>query len=424
MFIDRVQIEVSAGSGGNGIIAFRREKFVAQGGPFGGSGGKGGNVIFEVDLGLKTLLDFRYNKKYHAKNGENGKSKAQHGKNAEDLILKVPPGTMIYNDDTDELLFDLTQKDQREMIAKGGRGGRGNVELARAGKHSLEISENGEPGITLNVRLELKLISDVGLVGLPSVGKSSLISVISKSKPKIAAYHFTTLVPNLGVTKAQDGRSFVVADLPGLIQGASEGKGLGLQFLRHIERTKVILHVVDMGSFEGRNPIEDFQTINEELKNHQMNLEHKKMIVVANKMDLPQAHENLQKFQKEFPNYQVFPISTVTRSGIEELLLYTADMVDKYEQEKDLIIEQPTYKVYEFKKEIDFEINKLEDNIYSVTGPSIQKLLAMTNFSTYDNIRRFSNKIKNMGVDDALREAGVQAGDLIKVEEFEFEFED
>ncbi len=420
MFVDRVEIEVNAGDGGNGIIAFRREKFVALGGPFGGSGGKGGDVVFEVDLGLKTLLDFRYNKKYSAKPGENGRTKAQHGKNADELVLKVPPGTMVYNNDTGDLLFDLTQEGQRETVCTGGRGGRGNFELAKAGKHSLEISENGEPGESINIRLELKLISDVGLVGLPSVGKSSLISVISKSRPKIGAYHFTTLAPNLGVTKAKDGRSFVVADLPGLIEGASQGKGLGLQFLRHIERTKVILHILDMGSFEGRDPLEDFETINSELKTYKMDLEKKDMIVVANKMDLPDAEENLKRFKETYKDIDVYPISTITKEGIDLLLLKTADKIDAYEEKP---YERPNYKVYEFKKENDFEINILDDGTFEVTGPSIERLLAMTNFSTYDNIRRFSNQLRHMGVDDALIKAGVQSGDIVSVDGYEFEFE-
>lgn len=421
MFVDRVKIDVKAGNGGNGIIAFRREKFVAQGGPFGGSGGKGGNVIFQVDLGLRTLLDFRYNKKYEAPNGENGKNKAQHGKNAEDLILRVPPGTMIYDDNSNELLYDLTEEDQQETIAIGGRGGRGNFELAKAGKHSLEISENGEPGAEVNVRLELKLISDVGLVGLPSVGKSSLISVVSKSRPKIAAYHFTTLKPNLGVTQTRDGRSFVIADLPGLIEGAHLGKGLGHQFLRHVERTKIILHIIDMGSFEGRDPINDYEIITSEIKAHKMKLEQKDVIVVANKMDLPDAQENLKKFKEKYPNLKVMEISTLTKQGIEELLLVTADYIDNYQH---IEIEKPSFKVYEFKADTEYDINLLEDGVYSVTGPTIKKLIAMTNFSTYDNIRRLSNQFKHLGIDEALKEKGVKPGDIVDIEGYEFEFEE
>ncbi len=422
MFIDKVTFSLKAGDGGNGIIAFRREKYVAQGGPAGGSGGRGGDVYFEVDLGLKTLLDFNFNKKYKAPNGANGMNKEKHGKDADDLILKVPPGTMVYNDETNELLLDLTEERQKELIAKGGRGGRGNSELARAGKHALEISENGEPGAELQVRLELKLLSDVGLVGLPSVGKSSLISVISKAKPKVASYHFTTLNPKLGVTKTTDGRSFVVADLPGLIKGAHLGKGLGLQFLKHIERTKVLLHILDMGSFEGRDPIEDFETINEELHEYNMNLEKKEMIVVANKMDLPDAQDNLQKFQAKYKNLRVFPISTITKEGINELLLYTADKLDQYVGEVEL--EKPSYKVYEFKNEKDFEVEVLEEGLYEVTGKSIQKLLAMTNFSTYDNTRRFAHQLKKMGVEEVLKEKGIQPGDTVSLEGYMFDFEE
>lgn len=419
MFIDRVVIEVEAGAGGNGMVSFRREKFVALGGPSGGSGGRGGDIVFEVDLGLRTLLDFRYNRKYSAKPGENGKSKGMHGKNEDDLILKVPPGTMIYDDETGELLYDLTLENQREIVAKGGRGGRGNFELAKAGKHSLEISENGEPGGTVNIRLELKLIADVGLVGLPSTGKSSLISVVSKSKPKIAAYHFTTLKPNLGVVRSRDNRSFVIADLPGLIEGAHLGKGLGLQFLRHIERTKVIMHVLDMGSFEGRNPIEDFETINLELSSYKMNLENKKMIVVANKMDLPDAKENLKLFTKKYPQYKVYPISTTTKEGLDTLLLQTADLLETIHEVK--MEETPVQKIYEFKSETDFDVEVVE-GVYYLSGPTMEKIVAMTNFNTYDNIRRLSNKLKKMGVEDRLKEHGITPGDTVDLCGYQFEF--
>lgn len=422
MFIDKVKFQIKAGDGGNGIIAFRREKYVSKGGPAGGSGGSGGDVYFEVDLGLRTLLDFNFNKKYKANNGENGRNKEQNGKNAEPLVLRVPPGTMVYNEATGDLLFDLTQEGQRELVAHGGRGGRGNAELARAGQHSLEISENGAPGDELEIRLELKLLSDVGLVGLPSVGKSSLISVVSKARPKIASYHFTTLTPNLGVTKTKDNRSFVIADLPGLIEGAHLGKGLGHQFLKHIERTKVILHILDMGSFEGRNPIEDFETINKELLSHQMGLENKKMVVVANKMDLPEAEQNLKNFKKAYPNIEVFPISTVTREGTDTLLLYTADQVDAYEGQT--MEEKPSYKVYEFKTEKEFDVEILEDGTYYVYGEAIRKLLFMTNFSTYDNTRRFANQLKKMGVEDLLRERGIEPGNTVSLEGYIFEFEE
>lgn len=421
MFIDQVRIKVKGGDGGDGITAFRREKYVALGGPAGGSGGNGGNLIFEVDEGLRTLLDFSYNKKYSAPDGEKGRSKSQHGKDAEDLILKVPPGTSIYNDEDDTLICDLTHNKQQHIVSRGGRGGRGNVELARAGRAALEIRENGEPAKEMNVRLELKLISDVGLVGMPSVGKSTIISVVSKAKPKIAAYHFTTLTPKLGVTKTTDGRSFVVADLPGLIEGAAQGKGLGHQFLRHIERTKVILHVLDMGAFEGRDPIEDFETINEELYAYNYDLEQKKQLVVANKMDLPMAQENLAKFKEKYPEMEVVEVSALTKSGLELLLIKTADLLDsatEVETKKEHV------KVYKFTPEEDFRISRDDDGTFVVSGERIEKLFAMTDFSTYDNVRRFANQLRKMGVDDALRKAGIEPGEIVRIDDFEFEFND
>ncbi len=421
MFIDQVKITVKGGDGGDGITAFRREKYVALGGPAGGSGGHGGNLIFEVDEGLRTLLDFSFNKKYSAPDGEKGRSKSQHGKNADDLILHVPPGTSIYNEDTNELICDLTHNHQQHIVSRGGRGGRGNVELARAGRAGLEIRENGEPAKEVNVRLELKLISDVGLVGMPSVGKSTIISVVSKAKPKIAAYHFTTLTPKLGVTKTTDDRSFVIADLPGLIEGASLGKGLGHQFLRHIERTKVILHVLDMGSFEGRDPIEDFETINEELFAYNYDLEKKQQLVVANKMDLPMAEENLARFKAKYPDLDVVTVSALTQSGLELMLIKTADLLDSAEEEE---IKAEHVKVYKFIPEEDFYIRQDEDDVFVVTGEKVEKLFLMTDFTTYDNQRRFANQLRLMGVDQALREAGVQSGDIVRIADFEFEFND
>lgn len=421
MFIDQVRIKVKGGDGGDGITAFRREKYVALGGPAGGSGGDGGNLIFEVEEGLRTLLDFSYNKKYSAPDGEKGRSKSQHGKNAEDLILKVPPGTSIYNDDTNELICDLTHNQQQHIVGVGGRGGRGNVELARAGRAGLEIRENGEPAKELNVRLELKLISDVGLVGMPSVGKSTIISVVSKAKPKIAAYHFTTLVPKLGVTKTSDDRSFVIADLPGLIEGAAQGKGLGHQFLRHIERTKVILHILDMGSFEGRDPIEDYEKINQELAAYNYNLEKKSQLVVANKMDLPMADENLKRFKEKYPDVEIVTISALTQSGLDLMLIKAADMLETAEEHMP---ESEHIKVYKFIPEEDFHIYQDEDDVFVVSGERVEKLFLMTDFTTYDNQRRFANQLRKMGVDSALREAGVQSGDTVRIADFEFEFND
>lgn len=420
MFIDEVRVHVKGGNGGDGITAFRREKYVALGGPAGGSGGRGGDLIFEVDEGLRTLLDFNFNKKYSAPDGEKGRSKSQHGKDAEDLILHVPPGTSIYNEDTNELICDLTYNKQQYIVSKGGRGGRGNVELARAGRAGLEIRENGEPAKELYVRLELKLISDVGLVGMPSVGKSTIISVVTKAKPKIAAYHFTTLVPKLGVTKTSDNRSFVIADLPGLIAGAAEGKGLGHQFLRHIERTKVILHVLDMGSFEGRDPLVDFEQINQELFSYNYNLESRAQLVVANKMDLPLAEENFQRFKEKYPDIEIVKISALTQKGLDLMLIKTADLLDNAPDE---VGEVEHVKVVKFIPEQDFIITR-DDSVFVLSGEKIEKRFAMTDFTTYDNQRRFANQLRLMGVDKALREAGIESGDIVRICDYEFEFND
>lgn len=424
MFIDQVEIEVKSGDGGDGIIAFRREKHVPLGGPAGGSGGRGGDIIFKVDEGLRTLLDFSYNKSYEADKGENGKSKSMHGANSESTVLSVPQGTAIYDALTGDLVIDMTAKDQEYIIAKGGRGGRGNVELARSGSGGLEIKENGEPGKQLRLRLELKLISDVGLVGLPSVGKSTLISAVTKAKPKVAAYHFTTLTPKLGVAQTNDKRSFVIADLPGLIKGASLGKGLGHQFLRHIERTKILLHVLDMGAFEQRDPLEDYEVINEELKSYSYNLENRKQIVVANKMDLPDAEENLQRFKAKYPKIDVVEVSTVTNQGLDLLLNKTADLLEVQEQEVQVQEEIDEVKIYKFEKEEDYIITIDSDGTFVLGGERIEKLFAMTDFSTYDNTRRFANILRKMGVDDALRKYGAKDGDIIRISDFEFEFQD
>ncbi len=422
MFVDSVKIELEAGTGGNGIVAFRREAMVEEGGPFGGNGGRGASIILEVDEGLHTLLDFSYNKKYKADNGNNGQNKGKTGRGAEDLILKVPPGTVIYNSDTDEFIGDLIHHGDQKVVARGGRGGRGNMALARAGKHSLEISENGEPGQEINLRLDLKLLADVGLVGLPSVGKSTLISVLSKVKPKIAAYHFTTLVPNLGVAKTNDSRSFVVADLPGLIEGAAEGKGLGIQFLKHIERTRLILHVVDMGSFEYRDPIEDYRIINKELESYGLGLIDRRQLVVANKMDLPNAQENLERFKQEFPKAEIIEISALTKQGIDLLKSRTADILDEIGKVM-FVSDRPTKRIYRFDPDQGIYVKRDEDGVLQVYGREIERLVAMTNFTTYDNTRRFANQLKQLGVYDKLEEQGVEPGEIVNVLELEFEYE-
>ncbi|MBS4222565.1 GTPase ObgE [Lederbergia citrea] len=430
MFVDQVKIFVKGGDGGNGMVAFRREKYVPMGGPAGGDGGKGASVIFEVDEGLRTLMDFRYQRHFKAQRGEHGMSKSQHGKGASDLIVKVPPGTVISDDETKEVIADLVEHGQQAVIAKGGRGGRGNIRFATSANPAPEIAENGEPGQERNVILELKVLADVGLVGFPSVGKSTLLSVVSAAKPKIAEYHFTTIVPNLGVVETDDGRSFVMADLPGLIEGAHEGIGLGHQFLRHIERTRVIVHVIDMSAMEGRDPYEDYTTINQELQEYNLRLLERPQIIVANKMDMPEAEENLNKFKEKLDDdYPVFPISAITRQGLRDLLYEIANQLEKtpefplYEEvEEDDTVNRVMYR--HEKAEEQFTITREPDGSFIVSGEKLERLFKMTDFSRDESVRRFSRQLRSMGVDDALRERGAKDGDTIKLLEFEFEFVD
>jgi len=426
MFVDHVKIYVKGGDGGDGMVAFRREKYVPYGGPAGGDGGNGGNVVFEVDEGLRTLMDFRYNRHFKASRGENGMSKGMHGKNAKDLIVKVPPGTVVINEETGNVIADLVEQGQQAIIAKGGRGGRGNMRFATPANPAPEIAEKGEPGQELNVILELKLLADVGLVGYPSVGKSTLLSVVSAAKPKIGAYHFTTIVPNLGVVETDDGRSFVMADLPGLIEGAHQGVGLGIQFLRHIERTRVIVHVVDMSGMEGRDPYEDYVTINKELEQYDLRLTERPQIVVANKMDMPGAEENLAEFKKKLgDDIKVFPISAITKQGLKPLLHEIADLLEvtPYFELYDIADESDATVVYKHeKKERDFEITRDDDGAYVLSGYTIERLFKMTDFSRDESIRRFARQLRHMGVDDALRERGAKDGDTVRILDYEFEF--
>jgi GTP-binding protein len=428
MFVDQVRIYVKGGDGGNGMVAFRREKYVPKGGPAGGDGGKGGDVVFVVDEGLRTLMDFRYQRHFKAPRGENGMSKNQHGKNAEDLIVKVPPGTVVIDDETKQVIADLTEHGQRFVVARGGRGGRGNTRFASAANPAPEIAENGEPGEERYVTLELKLLADVGLVGFPSVGKSTLLSVVSAAKPKIADYHFTTLAPNLGVVETDDGRSFVMADLPGLIEGAHQGAGLGHQFLRHIERTRVIVHVIDMAAIEGRDPYEDYLIINEELKQYNLRLTERPQIIVANKMDMPNAEENLKVFKEKLQeDVPIFPISALTRKGLRELLFAIADLIEKtpefplYPQEEEAV-HRVVYKLE--KEEPPFHITRDDDGSFILSGEKIEKLFKMTDFSREESVRRFARQLRAMGVDDALRERGAKDGDIVKLLDYEFEFVD
>ncbi|HDG5437499.1 TPA: GTPase ObgE [Staphylococcus aureus] len=428
MFVDQVKISLKAGDGGNGITAYRREKYVPFGGPAGGDGGKGASVVFEVDEGLRTLLDFRYQRHFKASKGENGQSSNMHGKNAEDLVLKVPPGTIIKNVETDEVLADLVEDDQRAVVAKGGRGGRGNSRFATPRNPAPDFSEKGEPGEELDVSLELKLLADVGLVGFPSVGKSTLLSIVSKAKPKIGAYHFTTIKPNLGVVSTPDQRSFVMADLPGLIEGASDGVGLGHQFLRHVERTKVIVHMIDMSGSEGREPIEDYKVINQELAAYEQRLEDRPQIVVANKMDLPESQDNLNLFKEEIgEDVPVIPVSTITRDNIDQLLYAIADKLEEYkdvdftvEEEESVGINRVLYK--HTPSQDKFTISRDDDGAYVVSGNAIERMFKMTDFNSDPAVRRFARQMRSMGIDDALRERGCKNGDIVRILGGEFEF--
>ena len=423
MFIDEVKVEVVAGNGGNGCLAFRREKYIEMGGPFGGNGGRGGNVVFEVDEGLNTLIDLRFSKKYKAKNGEHGQGKGMHGKNASDLIVKVPPGKVVTDLETNFILGDLTKKGDRLIVAEGGRGGRGNMAFVTRTNPAPDFAENGEPGEEKKLKVELKLLADVGLVGMPSVGKSTIISDISAAKPKIAAYHFTTLHPNLGVTRTRDGRSFVVADLPGLIEGASLGEGLGDKFLKHIERTRVIAHVIDMSGFEGRNPYDDYVTINKELESFNAKITDKPQIILANKMDMESAKSNLEEFRKKVTNVPIYEISALENKGLEDVLVALADQLDKiekvplYEEEKF-----ESHVLYKFKEEQPFKVYKESEGVYVIKGEEIEKIYQMTWFVTDEAFLRFSNKLRKLGIDDKLKEMGIQNGDTVKILDYEFEY--
>ncbi|QFK72332.1 GTPase ObgE [Pradoshia sp. D12] len=429
MFVDQVKIYVKGGDGGNGMVAFRREKYVPKGGPAGGDGGHGANVVFEVEEGLRTLMDFRYKRHFKAPRGEHGMSKNQHGKNSADMIVKVPPGTVVSDANTGEIIADLTEHGQRAIIAKGGRGGRGNTRFATPANPAPELSEKGEPGVERDIIMELKLLADVGLVGFPSVGKSTLLSSVSAAKPKIAEYHFTTIVPNLGVVETGDGRSFVMADLPGLIEGAHEGVGLGHQFLRHIERTRVIVHVIDMSGQEGRDPYEDYVTINKELEEYNLRLTERPQIIAASKMDMPDSEENLKAFKEQLEDdVPVFPISSVTHEGLRELLFAVADKIEET-PEFPLEHEEETSGVHRvlYKHEAEkaeFVITRESDGTFVVTGDKLEKLFKMTDFSRDESIKRFARQLRAMGVDEALRQRGAVDGDIVRLMEYEFEFVD
>ncbi|HEN0391923.1 TPA: GTPase ObgE [Streptococcus agalactiae] len=434
MFLDTAKISVKAGRGGDGMVAFRREKYVPNGGPWGGDGGKGGSVIFKVNEGLRTLMDFRYNRNFKAKAGEKGMTKGMHGRGAEDLIVSLPPGTTVRDATTGKVITDLVEHDQEFVVARGGRGGRGNIRFATPRNPAPEIAENGEPGEERELQLELKILADVGLVGFPSVGKSTLLSVVSAAKPKIGAYHFTTIVPNLGMVRTKSGDSFAMADLPGLIEGASQGVGLGTQFLRHIERTRVILHVIDMSASEGRDPYDDYVSINNELETYNLRLMERPQIIVANKMDMPDSEENLAAFKEKLAaNYDefddmpmIFPISSLAHQGLENLMDATAELLANTEEfllydETDMQEDEAYYGFNE--DERPFEITR-DDATWVLYGDKLEKLFVMTNMERDESIMKFARQLRGMGVDEALRERGAKDGDIVRIGNFEFEFVD
>ena len=422
MFVDEVIIKVKAGNGGDGCTAFRREKFIPDGGPFGGNGGRGANIVFKTDLGLKTLLDLRYNKLIKAPKGANGSGKNKNGKSAEDVVIKVPVGTTVTDMDTGLIIADLTKKDDNVIVAHGGRGGRGNTAFATPSNPAPNFSEKGEPGEEKTLKVELRLLADVGFVGMPSVGKSTILSKISRSKPKITAYHFTTLNPNLGVVKTIDGRTFVAADLPGLIKGASLGEGLGDKFLKHIERTRVIAHVLDMSGFEGRDPLDDYEVINKELNDFDPKLMKKPQVIIANKMDLEGAKENLQRFKDKYKK-EVFEVSAITNKGLDEVLVKIADELDNIKEEP--LFDEDNFEshvLYKFKKEKPFTITR-DNDIYVVKGKEVEKLFKMTKF-TDEGAVRFARKLRGMGIDDELVKMGCKPGDRVQIMDMIFEFKE
>ena len=423
MFIDYAKIIIASGKGGNGAITFRREKYVANGGPDGGDGGRGGSVYFMVDTGLNTLIDFKYKKKYIAQNGEGGSGSRCNGKKGEDLYIKVPQGTVIRDEETNKVIADLSEIGQVECVLKGGAGGKGNVHFATATRQVPNFAETGEPGIEKTVILELKLIADVGLLGFPNVGKSTLLSRMTTATPKIANYHFTTIEPNLGVVKLDNGESFVMADIPGLIEGASEGVGLGLKFLRHVERTRLLLHVIDVAGTEGRDPIQDFETINKELKNYSEKLSKKLQIIAANKVDVLQDSDNFEKLEaiaKE-NGYEIYKISAVTGEGLKELFNRIAEVLKTIPKEELEEIDKTAY--YTMEEEDGWTVRR-EGSYFVVEGKDIEKLMRRINFSDYESLGYFHLSLKKLGVDAELRRKGIKEGDIVKIFDWEFEYEE
>lgn len=418
MFVDEVTVKLIAGKGGDGCTSFRREKFVEMGGPNGGNGGKGADIIFTTDKSLKTLIDLKVQKTIKADKGVNGKGRDQNGANAEDVIIKVPEGTVVTNLETNEVICDLISG--TKIIAHGGRGGRGNRSLATHDNPAPRMSELGAPGEELLVKCELKVLADVGLVGFPSAGKSTLLSVITNASPKIAAYHFTTLSPNLGVVKTY-GKEFIIADLPGLIEGASEGVGLGFKFLKHAMRTKVIAHIIDMSGENSFSPLESYEIIYNELAKYDESLIKKPSVVIASKMDLPESKENLAKFKEKYPNLEVYPISSVYNEGLDALIKRLGEIVEESDNQAPSIT--TTEKIYKYEEEVPFEIHR-ENNIWVLTGPKIEELFKMTRFTEDESVMHFAYKLKKMGVDEKLEELGAKRGDEVKIMDYIFNFKE
>ena len=424
MFTDYVKISAKAGNGGDGAVSFRREKYVAAGGPDGGDGGRGGNVYFEVDPDTNTLIDFRYQKKFKAENGKNGEGANRYGKSGEDLTIKVPLGTVIKDAATGKVLADLSEKGQRKLLLAGGRGGKGNSHFATSTRQAPRFSQEGEKGEEKELILELKLLADVGLIGFPNVGKSTLLSVVTDATPKIADYHFTTLEPNLGVVKGEYGDSFVIADIPGIIEGASEGVGLGIQFLRHIERTRLLLHVIDVSGIEGRNPVQDFETINAELKKYSEKLSKRKQIIVANKVDSMQD-ENLYKGLEELAkkkNLEIYKISAATKQGIKELMKRIFEILKTLPKEDLIEIEQQP-KVYTLEETEDVTVKK-EDGIYIISGRVIEKLMRTVNLEDNESLHYFHKRLNELGVNEKLKQLGIKDGDTVQISDCELEWEE
>ena len=423
MFTDYVKIIAKAGNGGNGAISFRREKYVAAGGPDGGDGGKGGDIYFEVDPDSNTLIDFRYNKKFKAENGKNGEGAHKYGKSGEDLVIKVPIGTIIRDAKTNKVLADLSEPAQKELLLAGGRGGKGNSHFATSTRQAPRFAQDGEKGEEKELILELKLLADVGLIGFPNVGTSTFLSMTTSATPKIADYHFTTLEPNLGVVKTDYGDSFVIADIPGIIEGASEGTGLGLQFLRHIERTRLLLHVIDVSGSEGRNPVQDFHTINEELKKYSEKLSKRKQIIVANKIDVMQdenLYKELEKVAKE-NNMEIFKISAATGEGVSELIKHVAEVLKTLPKED--LIEIEDRKVYTLEDKDEYTITK-EDGMFVVRGEAVERIMRRVNIEDNESLYYFQKSLDNLGVNQKLKEMGIKEGDIVKIDDYELEWED